>query len=465
MSKRHPRAKFFKAGRRSANTASRWQQAELTITDLSHEGQGVARHQGRVVFVEQALPGEQVIARCRQQGSQFDRAGLQQLLSPSPDRVEPFCRWYQQCGGCSLQHLAPAAQLTWKQRQLQDLIALVNPQAELATPIVSEPEGFRHRLSLAVRWQDEQASWQLGLRQQQSRRMVPVDYCAIASPLVNAVMKRLPDMLLAVGDALPVSERQSFQRSLQSVEIDSDDQQNSGLLLRFSANLTRRALDRIATVCWQQLQQHAISAMTLQRAEGKKTRPQWRTLETRGELQLSVDGQQLHYQPGDFTQTNLAVNQQLLQRVLSWLVVQEGERVLELFAGIGNFSLPLAARTSALSTLELAAGMVARLQQNIARNELAEVSAGSADLINTEPVLPKADKVLLDPPRAGAELVCQVLAQRTSLRRVVYVSCHPATLQRDAQILQRGGLSLQKIAAVNMFPHSHHGEAVALFCR
>jgi 23S rRNA (uracil1939-C5)-methyltransferase len=202
---------------------------------------------------------------------------------------------------------------------------------------------------------------------------------------------------------------------------------------------------------------------------------EWQELYAEGELRLSLDCpgenadspaqvEEMAYLPGDFTQTNWEVNSALVSRALAWLRPRGDERALDLFSGIGNFALPLARRAAAVDALEGDASMTARLDENAARNGISNIRARTVNLMAAAPVLPRADIAIIDPPRAGAKAVCEALP-RTGVKRLVYVSCHPATLARDARGLQAAGFKLLRAAAVDMFPHTGHSEAIALFER
>ena len=452
-----------------------WGKATLTIERMSQEGRGVARRDGKVVFVSGALVDEHVLVQCTAVKKGFDEAVMLQRLadtSANADRVQPMCPIFNECGGCSLQHWSMPAQQQHQQAMLQTLLRGEFP-LELDPPLLSEPDGYRHRLRLRV-IRDTQNGFALALRQHRSRQAVPVDRCPVANAAVNAMIQSLPQRL----------KRAPELQGLREIEIDADSDNRIGLCFYFAANPGEHVLTALHDV----MLTGEVIALRTRLATQKKSRADtrfdddaddetglWQALSETGALQLrtggfGVDEQAplpeltLAYQPGDFTQTHWGVNAALVERALAWLQPGEKEDALDLFAGIGNFSLPLACKARTVQTFESDASMTARLTSNAERNGLDNVHAATLNLMTDTVQLPRADIAILDPPRAGAKAVCAALAS-TGVKRLVYISCHPATLLRDARILREGGYRLVKAASVDMFPHTGHSEAIALFQR
>jgi 23S rRNA (uracil1939-C5)-methyltransferase len=452
-----------------------WGKATLTIERMSQEGRGVALRDGKVVFVSGALAGEQVLAQCTAVKKGFDEAVMLERVTDTPanaDRVPPTCPVFNECGGCSLQHWSMRAQQQHQQAMLHTLLQGDFP-LELDPPILSEPEGYRHRLRLRV-IRDSQKGFALALRQHRSQQIVQVGHCLVANAAVNAMIQVLPERLLRAPEL----------QGLREIEIDADSDNRIGLCFYFAANPGEKVLaalhdviltDEVIALRTRLATQKKSRADTLLDDGGDDETGLWQELTESGQLQLRtggfcVDDQSpvpeltLAYQPGDFTQTHWGVNAALVARALAWLQPGQDEDALDLFAGIGNFSLALACKTRTVRTFENDASMTARLSANAERNGLDNVHAATLNLMTDNVQLPRADIAILDPPRAGAKAVCEALA-KSRVKRLVYISCHPATLLRDARILREGGYRLVKAASVDMFPHTGHSEAIALFHR
>ncbi|MCB1691009.1 MAG: RsmD family RNA methyltransferase [Halioglobus sp.] len=450
-----------------------WGKDTLAIERMSQEGRGVARRNGKIVFVSGALEGEQVLAQCTAVKKGFDEAVMLERVAetaPCADRVQPECPVFNDCGGCSLQHWSLDAQIRHKQATLRSMLQAISP-LELAPPITSEPTGFRHRLRLLVTRTAEKR-YLLALRQHRSREAVTVQHCLVAAAPVNAMLKALPEMLQKAPEL----------QGLREIEIDADGNSQLGLCFYFAANPGEKVLSALRdTVLTDPVVALRVRLNALKKpredtpfnAEGDDDTGQWQELLAEGELHLWPEGKnsesplpalELGYLPGDFTQTQWAVNSALVARAMDWLQPGSDEHALDLFAGVGNFSLPLARRAKTVHTFESDGSMTARVTANAGRNDIGNLRATTLDLMTDEVQLPRADIAILDPPRAGAKAVCEALV-RAKVKRLVYVSCHPATLLRDAHILHNAGYRLSCAATVDMFPHTGHSEAIALFQR
>lgn len=451
-----------------------WGKEVLAIERMSQEGRGVATRLGKVVFVSGALVGEQVRAQCTSVRRDYDEAHMLELLAgtaPCAQRVNPPCPLYSTCGGCSLQHWSPAAQLAHKQANLLSALRAVSPPAPDA-PITSQPEGFRHRLRLRV-MRDADRGYALGLRQHRSHDATAVSHCLVANAAVNRALRDLPATL----QALPPLQ------GLREIEIDADSRQRIGLCFHFAAHPGEKLLSTLRDA----VMSDTVVALRVRLSNPRKPRrdaPQDDDSEDlSGALDLLATGElclmqeadaqaqqaspsmlALSYLPGDFTQTNWDVNATLVARALEWLRPASDEHALDLFCGIGNFSLPLARYVHTVHALEGDAGMSARVADNARRNALDNVRALTRNLLTPDVALPRADIAILDPPRAGAKSACEALA-RSAVKRLVYVSCHPATLARDIDILRNARFRVARVAAVDMFVHTGHGEAIALLER
>ena len=469
-----PRKRFQKPARRPPQPRL-WGKDELLIDRMSQEGRGIASRQGKVVFVSGALPGERVRVQCTAVKRDYDEAAMLELVAgtaAAPERIEPGCPVYADCGGCTLQHWSLAAQQQHKQANLLAMLQPMAPGLVLDDPITGAPAGYRHRLRVMVQRNPDQSYW-LGMRRGGSREAVAVSHCLVANSPVNALLRSLPAMLAAAPGL----------QGLREIEIDSDSREQVGLCCYFAANPGDRALAALRAA----VLVAPVIALRVRLAASRKPRrddpwdeagddlADWQELYTEGELCLALgvpadkSGQpspalEMAYLPGDFTQTHWEVNAALVARALQWLHPQGDERALDLFSGIGNFTLPLARLAASVDALEGDASMAKRLDDNAARNGIGNIRARALNLMADSPGLPRADIAIIDPPRAGAKAVCEVLGG-TGVKRLVYVSCHPATLARDTRILGDAGFRLARAAAVDMFPHTGHSEAIALFER
>jgi 23S rRNA (uracil1939-C5)-methyltransferase len=422
----------------------------LSIDALDAEGRGVARNaDGKVVFVEGALPGERVVARETSGKRKFDLAPTQ-ILEPSPGRREPRCPHFGVCGGCATQHADERTQMSAKQRWLEDnleRIGKVRPESLL--PIVYGPEwGYRRRARLSVRRVPSRGGVLVGFRERRSSFIAQMNECHV---LPEPISELIPEMKALV-------EKLSVRERVPQIELAVGDNATA-LVFRHLALLTESDKALLKEFS----ESHGIHVW-LQPGGPETARP---LHPAASELyyELPEFEVRIGFRPTDFTQVNHAVNRSLVARAVRLLDPQPGERVADLFCGLGNFSLPLATRGAQVVGLEGNRELVERARQNAAANGLvAQFEAMDLSKPNLQPYAP-FEKMLLDPPREGAvEIVKSLPAQWP--RRIVYVSCDPATLARDAGILvHTKGLRLAAAGVVNMFPHTAHVESIAWFER
>jgi 23S rRNA (uracil1939-C5)-methyltransferase len=432
---------------------------EAAITDLSHDGRGVARIDGKTVFVSGALLGEQVRLRVRKRHRHFDEAETLQILTRSPQRVEPRCSHFGQCGGCSLQHLDAAAQIQAKQRVLVDnfaRIGKVEPETWLE-PLTDEAWGYRRKGRLSVRAVEKKGRVLVGFREENNPRYVAdITHCDVVHPTLGANIGRLGELIGSMQAAADIPQ----------IEFAAGDD-TIALVFRHLKPLSED--DRAKLVAFGQAQGFAIY---LQPGGISSVHPLWPEqprLAFRIPAGEGVDDVELTFQPLDFVQVNAGLNRRMMLRTLQLLDPQPQDRVLDLFCGLGNFTLPLARRAAEVAGVEGEHGLVARAAENAARNGLANAHFHVANLFEdqrgSEWARQPWDKLLLDPPRAGADKVLQYLPHKAT-GRIVYVSCHPASLARDAGILvNQHGFRLRAAGVMDMFPHTAHVESIALFER
>ncbi|MGO9514052.1 MAG: 23S rRNA (uracil(1939)-C(5))-methyltransferase RlmD [Steroidobacteraceae bacterium] len=430
------------------------QVVEADVVDLAHDGRGIARAGGKAVFIEGALPGERVRFRVLKRRRQLDEAALVEVLVASPDRVVPRCAHFGVCGGCSLQHLAPAAQLAAKERQLLDTlerIGRVRPQRVFA-PLRGLDFAYRRRARLGVKYVHKKGRVLAGFRERDKPYVADIRRCEI---LLNE-FATLPADLAALVETLSLREK------LPQVEMAAGDQ---------AAALVFRVMEAPSPQDVLQLQrfgaQHGVQ-IYLQSGGLETIRP----LTERGSpLTYTIDGGHitLEFGPADFIQINREVNIAMVSAALELLQPRPNDTLLDLFCGLGNFTLPLGRRALRVVGVDGDAALIAKAQANAARNGVKNADFFVENLFEPARFGPWAaapyDLVLLDPPRAGALAIMERTAQWRP-RRVVYISCHPGSLARDAGILvQAQGFELIGAGVMDMFPHTTHVESIAVFER
>ncbi|AGA90394.1 SAM-dependent methyltransferase, tRNA(uracil-5)-methyltransferase [Thioflavicoccus mobilis 8321] len=427
---------------------------EVEIESLTHDGRGLAHVDGKALFVDGALPGERVQARYTRIQRHYDEAAVVSVEQPSSDRVTPRCPHFGVCGGCRYQHLAAEAQVRVKQEILQDVltrIGKVTPETWLA-PLSAAAWGYRRKARLGVRYVPKKGRVLVGFRERRSSFVTDLTRCDILHP---AVGERIPAIAAALQDL-------SIRTRLPQIEVAIGDGP-AVLVFRVLDPPTAEDLARLAA-----LGQETGLHIYVQEGGIETIRP-LPGQEVALHYSLPRHQVQIAFEPSDFTQVNLELNRAMVDQALGLLDVQPDERVLDLFCGLGNFTLPLARQAEEVLGLEGDAGLVARARANAERHHLASARFEVADLYGEGVLSPwlqgRFDKALLDPPRSGALAVLDWLP-RLGVQRLVYVSCYPATLARDADQLVNGlGYRLISAGAMDMFPHTEHLEAMALFER
>ena len=427
---------------------------EADIVDLSHEGMGVARVDGKAVFVADALPGERVVMRRVARHRNFDQAVLESVLVASPDRVPAACPHFGTCGGCALQHLDPAAQLRFKQAQLLENLARlggVEPEG-LLPPLEGPAWGYRRRARLGIKMVPRKGRVLVGFRERSAPYVADLHECRVLAPPAGSLIDPLAELVagLAIVARVPQAE----------VAIADDA---CALVLRVLEPPGDEDLARLRSF----EATHRVR-LYLQPGGVDSVAPLTPGLPP---LEYALPGfdVRIRFEPTDFIQVNGALNARMVSRAVELLGAGRDDRVLDLFCGLGNFSLPLARGAGHVVGVEGEAGLVARARLNATLNGLANVEFHAANLAADTSAAPWArtpcSRVLLDPPRAGAWEVLPVVA-RSGAERVVYISCHPGSLARDAGALVREhGYRLVSAGVMDMFPHTTHVEAMAVFER
>lgn len=428
-------AQFYSAKRRVTTR----QIITVTVNDLDPFGQGVARHHGKALFVSGLLPQEQAEVVLVEDKKQYSRAQVKRRLSDSPQRQAPHCPHFGVCGGCQQQHASIELQQHSKRAALARLM-----KHEVDDIIAASPWGYRRRARLSLNYQPKSQQLQMGFRKANTNDIVDVVQCPVLVPDLEALLPAVRTCLTGLKS----------QRQLGHVELVLADN-GPVMILRHTAALPagdREKLERFS-------QTHDLALYLA---------PQSEILEhIRGEAPwYTSDGLRLMFSPRDFIQVNDGVNQQMVQTALAWLDIQPQDRVLDLFCGMGNFTLPLATRAAEVVGVEGVPALVEKGRENAALNQLHNVTFFHENL--EEDVTRQAwakrgfDKILIDPARAGAPAVIPQII-KLAPRRVVYVSCNPATLARDSEHLLQAGYTIQRLAMLDMFPHTGHLESMVLF--
>lgn len=436
------------------------------IERLSHEGRGIARYSaefshpieshGKNVFIRQALPGETVQAQLTHQSKKLDEAQLLEIIGPaSPMRVAPICPHFGKCGGCNMQHISADAQIELKQQTLQSHLkhfAQLEAEEWLA-PVRSPRLDYRHKARIGVRYLAKKNKLVMGFRESQSNQLTPITTCKVLDQQLDQALPALYQVLNQLEGRAEIGH---VELSKGTTEI--------ALLVRHTADLSQQDQQRLLSFVKQQqwqlyLQRHGVDSVK------RMDQPQ---AENRLHYHLP-EALEFAFHPTDFIQVNPAVNQKMVRLACELLDLKPGEAVLDLFCGLGNFSLPLAQAVGVngkVVAVEGSEAMVRRGTENAKRNKIGNLKFYTQDLTKDFSKFPWVnqgfDALLIDPPRSGAELVMHYL-HHFNAKRIVYVSCNPATLARDAGILVKHGYQLKKAGVIDMFTHTGHVESITLF--
>ncbi|MBN3574948.1 23S rRNA (uracil(1939)-C(5))-methyltransferase RlmD [Vibrio neptunius] len=437
-------ARFFQPKKK---TQLNTKHQSLQIEKLDHHGAGIAYQNKKPIFIEGALPGEQVLAQLIESKSKFSRAALIKVQKASEQRLEPFCPHYHQCGGCNMQHLSSEHQQAYKQQTLSQLMSKFAGQTlDLEPPIVCETKGYRRRARISVMVDKKTRQLQFGFRKRQSKDIVTLTHCPVLMPELNELLPELHQLLKSF----------SQQDQLGHVELVKADNTRI-LVLRHLKPLKDK--DHDALLAFAELNQITLYLMP---------NNEQLVLEAGEAGVYQETGITIPFEPNNFIQVNQQVNAQMVAQALDWLALSEQDRVLDLFCGLGNFSLPIAKQVKSVTGVEGVDEMVNKATHNAQINQIENAKFYQANLEQDMSgqlwAREKFDKILLDPARAGASGIVEQVSS-LGATRVVYVSCNPATLARDSQSLLSQGFKLQRLGMLDMFPHTSHLESMALFVK
>ena len=436
-------AQFYSAKQRVATK----QRITVTIEDLDPFGQGVARHNGKAMFVSGALPGEQAEVMVVEDKRQFSRAKAKKIMQPSAQREKPRCVHFGVCGGCQQQHAAIALQEASKARALSRMLSRDAPLPVRVDEIISgNTWGYRRRARLGLQWQPKQQRLQMGFRQAASNDLVELTQCPILVPELEALLQPLHQCLSSLQAA----------RRLGHVELVLADN-GPVMVLRHLDALS--AGDRVKLERFSH--EHQLMLYLADGSDNLQPLGDYAPFYQSFDLKLT-------FSPQDFIQVNDGVNQQMVAKAIEWLDLQPEDRVLDLFCGMGNFTLPVGKFVQNAVGVEGVAALVHQAAYNAELNNLKNVRFFQHNLEEDVAHQPWAaqgfNKVLLDPARAGAAGVMSHIV-KLAPQRVVYVSCNPTTLARDSQALLSAGYHLERVAMLDMFPHTSHLESMVLFSK
>jgi 23S rRNA (uracil1939-C5)-methyltransferase len=391
----------------------------VEIEKFGYDGRGIARHQGRVVMVSGALPGEHCVVKIEQANSKLWQGVATKISSYSNDRETPVCQHYEQCGGCQLQHVSHQSQIELKQQAITEQLHRQGFQnVELESPVVSESFQYRHRARFHVSKKGD-----IGFHSEKANQVVPVKQCPVLTPQLHSSFNELTVSAPLIG--------------ISQLEVVIDDFGNTGLAVVKGSKEALVALNEWAVnIGW------VVDSA----------------------LNYKAGDFEVHANPGGFTQVNRKVNQSMAERMFDWLNVKPNDRVLDLFCGNGNLSIPLAAQVESVLGFESNQEAIGHARGVAASNARYRVknlfTSDLHDAVSEEGEQPTM--IILDPPRAGAERVCETVSKLQSVKKIAYISCDPATLARDLHILARDQWHLRKVALVDMFPQTRHIETMVL---
>jgi len=428
----------------------------INVNNLSIDGRGVAKIDGKTTFIEGAIPGEQLSVKINTRHKTYDEASIHSIETPSIHRVAPPCQHFEQCGGCQLQHIETSAQLDFKQQAVLDMLkrnAKVTP-AEIIAPLKSTGLHYRRSARIGVNRLSQSQSAIVGFRRKNSSKLLQVTDCLVLPQQLNGLFDQLRETLDQIENA----------KAITHIEYLQGD--NTGALtFRCMAALTGNSKALLEEMLRPfNLQgylryDHSLEPLTSNQPS----------------LNFLVEQQVLSFEPGDFLQANAAINQQMVVRAKQWLALNETDIVLDLFAGLGNFSIPVACEVKQLTGVEGSDKMVQRAAANAIANQLDNCQFFKADL--SQDIQHHSwskqtyNKIIIDPPRSGAtSLIKQLLQSKDkgeTLRptHILYIACDSSSLVRDTAQLDVLGYKMDKFSVMDMFPNTAHIESMALFVR
>ncbi|MDG0996955.1 MAG: 23S rRNA (uracil(1939)-C(5))-methyltransferase RlmD [Gammaproteobacteria bacterium] len=426
---------------------------EAVITDVSLDGNGVASEDGKKIFIPFTLTGERVSYRAIKKKKKFDEAHLIEIIEPSAERVEAKCPSFTVCGGCATQHITPAMQLAFKEKSVLDTLQRIGQvSAEEVIPALTDKVwGYRRRARLGVKYVMKKDAVLVGFREKNAPYIVQMSSCEVLDPKIAGLIQPFAELIyqLSIRDKIPQLECSIAENATSVVMrvLETPSEADVELLHAFQQQQEIRLL----------LQPAGLKS--IYPLDSLPVEPLYFTLQP---FNL-----RLQFTATDFIQIHAGINNKMVVQALDWLQVTATDRVLDLFCGLGNFSLPLAQLANKVLGIEGDAALIQRAKNNATLNKLNNVQFKKEDLFKVNEsnswLAQQWDLVLIDPPRSGAKEVIDQL-HLIAPKKVLYVSCHPASLARDANVLVNTlGYRMTRVCVINMFPHTGHVETMALF--
>lgn len=422
---------------------------------MSHEGRGIGHINGKTVFIDGALPGETVKFRYTSQRSRYDEGAAVEIMHASDLRVSPACKYFSICGGCSLQHMSPAAQIQHKENVLFEqlkYIGGVEPKDKLL-PVTGQVWAYRHKARLGVKYVIKKGKVLVGFREKNKPYIAEIDSCEVLHPVIGKNLGALKELINSLD----------IKSEIPQIEVAVGDS-GTMIVIRHLAELSEA--DRI------KLGQFEIKYNIGILLQGNHPEPIVPLTDNGADslvYTLADYGIDIGFSPLDFTQINFRINREMISMVIKQLQPSKSERLLDLFCGLGNFTLPLARYAGFVTGIEGSPGLVEKARMNAVNNSIENVEFYKSNLyasaIQGEFLIGSYDKILMDPPRSGAKEIIEQM-NFNNVHRLVYVSCNPATLARDSGMLvNQRGFSLVSAGVMDMFPHTTHVESIAVFER
>ncbi len=441
----------MQAKRKRSRRTRQSEPREVTIEAMSHEGRGIAHVNGKTVFVFGALLGERVLIQVRQSNRNFDQAITLEVLEASPQRIEPRCAAFQTCGGCSLQHLANDDQLALKQQSLLDMMAHAKVDIGQVIPALRADQwGYRKKARLGVKYVPAKERVLVGFRERSTSFIADMMRCEVLIPQVGHRLELLSQL---IGQL-------EAHAQIPQIEVAADDSQ---VLLVFRHLQALSEQDQNLLIEFARAHDFLIQLQPGGPATVHNLYPQQQSLgfDPSGDGSLKIGFGAL-----DFVQVNTAINQKMVAQALELLDLQPQDRVLDLFCGLGNFTLPMARKCARVTGIEVDTAMVDRARESALANNIHNTEYHAVDLTCPETgfawMQQEYDKILLDPPRSGALEMAELIG-KFKASRIVYVSCQPSSLVRDAAIICDQGYQMTHLGIMDMFPQTAHVESMAVF--
>lgn len=430
------------------------QPLELQVHRLSTEGRGIAEYEGKKAFVFGALPDETVRATVTKQHSRYLETQVDEVLVPSAKRVTPICPHFGRCGGCQLQHLSSEDQLAHKESQLKNLLEhhgiLPNP---IAAPLTGPQTGYRYKARLGVRYVPKKGGILIGFRENHSNKIVEMESCSVIHPKVGHLIEPLKQLLMSL----------IAYEDIPQIEMAAGENEVA-LIFRHLKPLSEEDEAKLVAFCTE----HELS-LFCQSGGPETVTKRWPDTPPYLYYTIPDFDIKLFFNPLDFTQVNPMINRKMITQACDWLALNAQDHLLDLFCGLGNFSLPLARRVQSVIGVEGDAKMVHHAQENARWNGVENATFYQTNLFEDCAKAPwhskSFNKIILDPPRSGAwEVVNQI--DRWMPERILYISCNMTTFVRDAaHLVHQKGLTLQIVGLMDMFPHTKHSEVMGLFIK